>query len=241
MKTCTKCNIEKPKTDFSKQKKCKDGLQHNCKVCFAAYYAANRERFAESRSAYYSANREHIAYAVAAYRASNPERIAAYLATNRKRILADKAAYYYSNRERILAEKAVYRSANRERDVATNAAYRAKNRERCAEQRRAYRAANPEKVAENNRNRRAAKHNADGQHSAADVRSIFEHQQGLCANCHASLFKSGKQKFHVDHITPLSRGGSNWPSNLQCLCPSCNLRKNAKDPIVWAQENGRLL
>lgn len=25
------------------------------------------------------------------------------------------------------------------------------------------------------------------------------------------------------------------------LCPTCNLRKHAKDPIAWANENGRLL
>jgi 5-methylcytosine-specific restriction endonuclease McrA len=241
MKTCAKCKAEKPKTDFSKQKKCSDGLQHNCKACFADYYAANRERFAAARSAYYSSNREHIASAVAVYRASNQERIAAYRAANRERILAEKAAYYQANRERLLAEKAVYRAANRERDAAKSAAYRSKNRERCAAQRRAYRAANPEKVAESNRNRRAIKRNADGRHTAADVRRIFEHQQGLCANCLCKLFKSGKKKFHVDHIMPLARGGSNDRLNLQCLCPQCNLSKNAKDPIAWAREQGRLL
>ena len=35
--------------------------------------------------------------------------------------------------------------------------------------------------------------------------------------------------FHVDHIIPLTREGtSNWPSNLQLLCPSCNPSKGAK-------------
>jgi 5-methylcytosine-specific restriction endonuclease McrA len=40
---------------------------------------------------------------------------------------------------------------------------------------------------------------------------------------------------------PLARGGSNDRLNLQCLCPQCNLSKNAKDPIAWAREQGRLL
>ena len=33
---------------------------------------------------------------------------------------------------------------------------------------------------------------------------------------------------HVDHITPLSKGGKHRPSNLAVACDTCNLKKNAK-------------
>lgn len=33
MKTCSKCKIEKPKTEFQKQKCKADGLRYNCKAC----------------------------------------------------------------------------------------------------------------------------------------------------------------------------------------------------------------
>lgn len=48
-------------------------------------------------------------------------------------------------------------------------------------------------------------------------------------------------KGHIDHITPLKLGGSNWPRNLQLLCASCNIIKNAKDPIAHMQSLGFLI
>jgi hypothetical protein len=51
--------------------------------------------------------------------------------------------------------------------------------------------------------------------------------------------------FHIDHIHPRSRGGSDDPSNLQLLCATCNLHKHAKLMKDWApwllDENGNVL
>ncbi len=47
--------------------------------------------------------------------------------------------------------------------------------------------------------------------------------------------------YHIDHYVPLSRGGKHEVSNLVISCPTCNLRKHAKDPLDFAQEVGRLL
>ena len=85
--------------------------------------------------------------------------------------------------------------------------------------------------------RRARKLEAGGSFSAEDVRALFEKQRGRCADCGGNLGDS----YHRDHITPLSRGGANNILNIQLLCPACNLAKQDKDPIDWANENGRLL
>jgi len=74
------------------------------------------------------------------------------------------------------------------------------------------------------------------------VKSILEKllksQKNKCINC---LCELSKGNFHADHIMPLSLGGENTYKNLQILCITCNLKKNKKDPIIWAQQNGRLL
>lgn len=68
-----------------------------------------------------------------------------------------------------------------------------------------------------------------GKFRADDITKIETLQRGKCAGCRKKLNGS----YHVDHIIPVSRGGANYPSNLQLLCPSCNLTKGRKDFTDW--------
>lgn len=230
MKICAKCKVEKPTTEFSKRPASSDGFRSYCKACDADYHAANRQKISERNARWRAENRESILAKKAEYRAANKAKIS-----------ESESRHYQKNRAAINARQAIYSLVNRDARLEAGAAYRERNREILRAKQTQYAIKNPEKCAELARNRRARKRNAEGRHTAVDVLRIFEHQRGLCANCHSRLFKSGKQKFHVDHINPLARGGSNWPSSLQCLCPSCNMAKKAKDPFQWANENGRLI
>lgn len=78
---------------------------------------------------------------------------------------------------------------------------------------------------------------AEGEFSPSDIARIYELQNKKCAICAVKLNGS----YHRDHIIPLSGGGSNWPSNIQLLCPRCNLSKGARDPIDHMRTLGRLL
>jgi hypothetical protein len=53
---------------------------------------------------------------------------------------------------------------------------------------------------------------------------ILRRDANRCQMCGASA--SGGATLHIDHITPVSRGGRTIPQNLQVLCESCNLGKS---------------
>jgi 5-methylcytosine-specific restriction endonuclease McrA len=167
------------------------------------------------------------------------------------------ASYSTKRREYQRAYRATWRQdpINAQKNRATSAEWRDKhpglNRlysqrwrdehpERARESDRKKRAKQPEKILTRNRNRKARIRALPGQHTASEVAQLFIIQRGNCAGCQVALVKSGKGKYHVDHVVPLARGGSNGPENLQLLCKKCNLKKAAMDPYEWANLHGLL-
>lgn len=74
-----------------------------------------------------------------------------------------------------------------------------------------------------NSSRRAKIRGAGGKFTRKDIDLLLMRQSGLCAICNIRM-----KDYHIDHKTPVSKGGHNYPSNLQLLCPPCNLNKGAK-------------
>ena len=135
------------------------------------------------------------------------------------------------------AKAELWRSRNPEKSKQIRAFYVAANPEKQRAFSKKWRHENPEAIRIKSQNRRARQRIVGGKLSKGLTERLFKLQCGKCACCGLSL----GYNYHLDHIMPLALGGSDWPSNLQCLCPSCNMSKNAKDPIMWANENGRLL
>jgi 5-methylcytosine-specific restriction endonuclease McrA len=80
--------------------------------------------------------------------------------------------------------------------------------------------------------RRAHKAGAEGSHTREEVLVLFEQQQGLCGHCHAQLHL-GKRGFTEDHKIPISRGGSDYITNIWLLCRRCNCSKNDRTVEEW--------
>lgn len=98
-----------------------------------------------------------------------------------------------------------------------------------------YRKKNPEKVRALNQSRRGLERS--GKLSPDIIEKLMATQKGLCVCCRKKLGKD----FHLDHIIPLSLGGTNTDKNMQLLKAKCNLQKNAKHPVDFMRERGFLL
>ena len=94
-----------------------------------------------------------------------------------------------------------------------------------------WRANNPSNVLAMHQRRRARKKNAVGDFIGEQFTHICEYYGGIC------LVYGRKIKLTADHVKPLSKGGSNYISNIQPLCGSCNSKKGAKHqdhrPAGW--------
>lgn len=96
---------------------------------------------------------------------------------------------------------------------------------------------NPAKAKISRANYRVRKLGAPGEFDAGDIARIRLLQRDKCAVCAKRLNGRG----HIDHIIPISRGGSNEPRNLQLTCVSCNCSKRDMDHIEFMRGRGRLL
>lgn len=57
------------------------------------------------------------------------------------------------------------------------------------------------------------------------LREVYSEYNYTCASCGRTKEEA---RLSIDHIKPISKGGTNIKSNLQILCLSCNQRKSSK-------------
>lgn len=130
------------------------------------------------------------------------------------------------NREYLRA----YYEANLEALKEYNARYRQANLDILREKAREWRRANPDFARTATAKRRARKLAYGGEaYSHADVVTLLKDQNGRCVYCDVSL----DEMFHVDHVTPLSRGGGNGADNIALACPRCNRSKGNR--LLWTE------
>jgi hypothetical protein len=108
MKICIWCKVEKEESEFNKDKRNKDGLVGNCRVCGSAaskrWSDANKKAIKERGARYYQENKEYIR-----------KRGAKYYRENKERFSGRSARYYH----KVLKHSPDYKAACAHRKVLT--------------------------------------------------------------------------------------------------------------------------
>lgn len=128
----------------------------------------------------------------------------------------------------------VWEQSNREKRRRYHVAYYAAHPEQHKEYREKKYRIHRESECVRGHNCRAKRLGAKGRHTARDIRILYKIQKGKCVYCNTDL----DRKFHIDHVVPLSRGGTNYRHNLVLTCPHCNLSKGDKLLSEWIETRG---
>lgn len=199
---------------------------------------AYREKEKENARARYAKNPEAFRQMSKGWRIANPEKAKEcrmrFVRENPKYANEKSREWYSANIEaaRASARQRARETCSERKDYMAQymREYYAANKSTFYNRAKAWREANPEKCRQYHANRKSRIKGAEGFHTGEDIEALRASQGNCCNACMCCLDESG---FHVDHIVPISKGGSNWPSNLQLLCPSCNLSKGSKDFTEW--------
>ena len=76
--------------------------------------------------------------------------------------------------------------------------------------------------------RDARKRGASGEFTPEQLQARITFYGGRCYLCGCDWYALPKEDQTIDHVIPLAKGGSNWPSNLRPACRSCNSKKGVR-------------
>ena len=141
-------------------------------------------------------------------------------------LLDKKKKQYWNNPEKARIAKRLDHQKHKVERNKKRLAYRIVNLTSENERTRKWFKSNPDRVRQiskaNQSRRRARKRNQGGKHTVNQWIALLEWFGSACLVCGAT------ERIEADHVTAISRGGSDDIANLQPLCAACNKSKSTK-------------
>jgi 5-methylcytosine-specific restriction endonuclease McrA len=204
-----------------------------------AEYLRTREACLARAKRRYAERHEEILARLRKRYASDPEfRVACRATRNkRKRSSGQRQAEYLRRRDKALAAARKYRQDHPGYNTETmrrwNDAHPGSRRDRVRRWQRLNRSRHLLLMRIREGRRRARME--IGKITPDDIRRLLWFQGGRCHYCGRALGK----KFHVEHMTPLVRGGAHARENVCLACAECNRRKHTKTADEFLTELSR--
>ena len=242
-KQCNTCKKFKTLNEFGRDDRTPTGLKSKCLVCESEYNKSwrekNREKFNRYQREYRAIRKEQGSpitrkidqEARAEYNQKYRDEHKEERAEKMRLARAEKPEHYKEIDRRSYHKNVRARRARGKAAYQSNSEYR---KQKSAE----YRKQNLDKVLKWNRNRRIMKAKIPGNHTLAQWEILCAFFCGFCPRC------AQKRRFTIDHIIPTTHAGStDYITNIQPLCKSCNSSKNDSDTTgyrpkytkAWAQ------
>jgi len=203
-KICYKCKNSLSVDNFHKQSRSPDGLSNICKNCKRIQDKEYRER-----------NKEKLALKKKEYKEKNKE------------ILAEKRKQKY----RSASEEEIALRKKKKQEYLKNAPEHVKQCKREYDK-KYFASERGRNVLKNSLHKRRAQilSSCDNTITLDALENLAKEQNYNCKWCNKPLNYELPKQIHLDHIVPLSKGGTHSINNVCWSCANCNFKKSSKLP-----------
>lgn len=223
-KACSTCEKTKKLEEFFRGNQCKQCR----KEWKRADYHKNKEKYLEESKDYRVRHIEDVRRRRKDYyhrtKEESKRKSLEWYYGNKEKAKVRGSKYYEQNTDKIKERATQWAKENPDKVKVKNKRWEQKNPEKVAERHKKWNLRNPEKRKIIGKNAIYKRRGAiSGKITSEEWLDLCQRYENKCLSC-----KKEGIKLTVDHVVPISKGGSNTIDNVQPLCRSCNSKKGTK-------------